>query len=115
VGTMQFTRLTGDRNDIAPSWSPDGTLIAYMSTHDGNWEVYTLKPEGSMVRRCTVNPSEDVMPTWAPNGSAILFESNRDGNWGLYLMEPDGSNQRKVLDLGPDHPSWLREQLSWAQ
>ncbi|MGB9593853.1 MAG: tetratricopeptide repeat protein, partial [Anaerolineae bacterium] len=48
-------RLTADKNDIGLAWSPDGSHVAYVSSHDGNWEIYTMRIEGGFVRRCTVN------------------------------------------------------------
>jgi hypothetical protein len=29
-------------------------------------------------------------------------------------MKPDGSEQRKVLDIGAEHPNWLEERISWV-
>jgi TolB protein len=106
-------RITADPHDISISWSPDGTRLAYMSDHDGNWEVYVVALTGQ-VWRLTVNDANDGIPAWSPDGNYIAFLSDRDGSWGLYLMKPDGSEQRKVLDIGAEHPNWLEERISWV-
>lgn len=106
-------RLTADKNDIGLAWSPDGTQIAYVSSHDGNWEIYTVRIEGGFVRRCTVNAADDGMPTWSPDGRQIAFVSNRDGVWTLYVMLTDGSKQRKIMDLSMSNPDWLGGQMAW--
>ena len=85
--------ITADPRDIGLAWSPDGTKIAYMSDHDGNWEVYTVGVAFPEVRRLILNQANDGLPAWSPDGEYIAFVSNRDGVWALYLMNPDGGRQ----------------------
>ncbi|MGA9351671.1 MAG: hypothetical protein WBW48_23095 [Anaerolineae bacterium] len=106
---------TADPRDIGLAWSPDGTKIAYMSDHDGNWEVYTVGVPFPEVRRLTINDANDGLPAWSPDGQYIAFVSDRDGTWALYLMKPDGSDQTKVFDLRPEHPDWLDQSISWVK
>jgi tetratricopeptide (TPR) repeat protein len=105
-------KLTADRNDIGLVWSPDGSKIAYMSNHGGNWEVYVVTTAGG-VRQLTADPATDGLPSWAPDGNSLAFVSNRGGTWGLFLMNLDGSNQRKILDLGSKMPSWQDQRIAW--
>lgn len=107
--------ITADPRDIGLAWSPDGTQIAYMSDHDGNWEIYTVGVPFPDVRRLTINEANDGLPTWSPDGQHIAFVSDRDGVWALYLMKPDGSQQTKILDLGPELPDWLDQSISWVR
>lgn len=108
-------RITADRRDIGLAWSPDGTQIAYMSDHDGNWEVYVVSVPFAQVRRLTFNEARDGLPAWSPDGQYIAFVSDRNGVWALYLMRPDGSDQTKVFDLGPELPDWLDQSISWVR
>jgi tetratricopeptide (TPR) repeat protein len=105
-------KLTADRNDIGLAWSADGSKIAYMSNHNGNWDIYVVTTAGA-VRQLTSDTSGDGLPAWSPDGESIAFVSNRGGTWGLFLMKPDGSDQRKILDLGNKMPSWQDQRISW--
>lgn len=63
-----WTRLTANAfKDNRPSWSPDGDFITFTSNRDGDWEVYTMKADGSdekaIVKRSTV---PDYSSEWAP-------------------------------------------------
>jgi len=107
--------ITADARDIGLAWSPDGTQIAYMSDHDGNWEIYTVGVPFPDIGRLTINEARDGLPTWSPDGQHIAFVSDRDGVWALYLMKPDGSEQTKVFDLGPELPDWLDQSISWVR
>jgi tetratricopeptide (TPR) repeat protein len=111
-GGVAPVKLTADRNDIGLSWSPDGSRIAYMSNHGGNWDIYIVTTAGA-VHQLTSDGSVDGLPAWSPSGNEIAFVSNRGGTWGLFLMRSDGSDQRKILDLGTKLPNWQDQRLSW--
>ena len=83
-------RLTNDRSgDREPSWSPDGTRIAFHSDRDGNDEIYVMNEHGSGVTRLTNDGALDRHPVWSPdaNGARIAFISSRDGNDEIYVMQ----------------------------
>lgn len=61
-----------------PSFSPDGKLIAFVSFHHGNAEIYTMQTDGSKLRRVTNHPAFDSYPVFSPDGTAIAFQSNRE-------------------------------------
>ena len=95
--------------DSSPSWSPDGTKIAFNSDKDEqNSDIYIMNVDGSNPTRLTDNPADDGDPSWSPDGDRVVFHSNRDGNWEVYTMNADGSDQARLTnepanDLGP---SW---------
>jgi TolB protein len=112
------TRLTNDPGgDLFPSWSPDGTRIAFHRTQPGDpndcipncvVDVYAMSADGSGVAQLTSSGSSSH-PDWSPDGRLIAYVHN-DGNApGVYVMAPDGSGQR---DLTPDttqfetQPAW---------
>jgi hypothetical protein len=100
--------------DYQPSWSPDGSKIAFTSTRDGEnngwYEVYVMNADGSGQTRLTNNPAYDQFPSWSPDGSKIAFASyteNRN-NGKIYVMNAGGSGQTRLTnDPGSDdEPAW---------
>ncbi len=86
------TRLTDDPEiDRFPSWSPDGSRIAFSTTRDGNSEIYLMDPDGSNPLRLTEDDGEDSEPAWLSDGSRIVFFSTRSGNGEIWSMNPDGT------------------------
>jgi TolB protein len=91
-----------------PHW-PD-KLIAFVSSRDGNWEIYVMNADGSNQRNLTQNPSYDGDPTWSPDGERIAFISARTGKAEVFVMNADGSNLTRLTD----DPEAVWSSLSWA-
>ncbi|MGI9121116.1 MAG: hypothetical protein ACR2G7_13525 [Acidimicrobiales bacterium] len=87
-----------------PSWSPDGTKIAYSrfpnrtEAMNFNAEVYVMNADGSNDTRLTFSPGEDRGTSWSPDGSKIVFHSTRTGNFDIFTMNADGSNQTNITN-----------------
>lgn len=103
------TRSVG-HSSYLPAYSPDGTRIAFVTSRDGNSEIYVVNRDGSNLRRLTNNAADDTAPAWSPNGQQIAFVSTRLSVTSprLYIMNADGSGQRAVPvpDTYVDRPSW---------
>jgi LysM repeat protein len=116
AGGGSYRRVTTHSSDTAPDGFKE--RIAFMSSRDGNWEVYTVNEDGSGLKRVTNNAAQDGLPTWSPDGQSIAFVSNRSSAWAIWVMNADGSNQRKLFDLGGGYGSgasaWTTERISWS-
>jgi hypothetical protein len=73
--------------DAAPSWWPDGTRIAFMSTANGNADLFAQTPPAAPVALTTGSPV-DLEPAVAPDGDRVVFASTRSGSstTDLYLL-----------------------------
>jgi TolB protein len=82
--------------------------IAFVSTRDGNAEIYSMLDNGSHIQRLTDSESDDLFPAWAPGGDQLAFISDRDGKMDLFVMQSDGTNQHKILEsnLLAGSPCW---------
>jgi TolB protein len=109
----EVAKLThNDSDDLEPVWSPDGTMIAFISKRDGNWEIYAMNADGSAQRNLSDNPADDKQPAWSPDGRKIAFVSDRtDGLDELYVMNPDGTGVRRLTSVptGKSRPAWSRD------
>lgn len=75
-------------------------IITFMSTRDGNFEVYSMKASGDSLVNLTCNKATEYSFSYA-SGGRLLFYSNREGNDEIYLQEADG---KKVTNL-TNHPA----------
>lgn len=105
---IAFPRFRGTNS--SPAWSPDGSQIAFMSSQNGDPEIYVADASGAHLHRITFAAGVNTSPVWNPKtGKQMVFVSDRGGAPVLYLSDADGSNVSK-LDL-PDmgyvvDPSW---------
>jgi len=71
-------RLTsGAGEETVPSFSPDGTMVAFTGEYDGNRDVFVVQATGGVPRRLTYHPADELVRGWTPDGKNILFTS-----WG---------------------------------
>ena len=81
------TRILDDGYDAhAPSWSPDGTRIAFQAYRDNTWSIWTINRDGSGLQRQTASPFDDREPHWSPDGLRIAFSSDRGGNYDIWTV-----------------------------
>ena len=59
--------------DCCPSWSPDGSQIAFEGRRDGNRDIYIMNADGSSQTNLTNNPAMDYGPDWQPLGIGGLL------------------------------------------
>ncbi len=106
----KLLRLTDNpEGNFEPAVAPDGSSIAFVSSRDGNAEVYRMKSDGSEQTRLTNFMLDDWGPMWSPDSKTIGFLSNREQIDRIFLMGADGSEQRrftsdKTVARDPDAP-----------
>lgn len=91
------TQLTASPGlDRSPSWSPDGTKIAFASERNGLSEIFVMNADGSGARQVTFNAARDRTNAWTTDGTQIVYDKEFSE---VYVVSADGSgSERKVAD-----------------
>ena len=85
-----------------PEWSPDGARILFESIDGEQQDIYTIRPDGTDVRRLTTDGAS-VSATWTPDGR-ILFVRPGGASPGWWTMNADGTDAALLIadaEVGP--------------
>jgi Tol biopolymer transport system component len=95
--TLPLTTAPGLEQD--PTWSPEGTRIAYASDETGNMDIWVRQiAAGQRVNLTKDFSGYDGKPAWSPDGEWIAFVSTRDGG-GLFVIPALGGIPKRVVSL----------------
>src|SRR5660397_35591 len=72
TGTAPMDLSESNFADVDPTFSPDGTRIAFATNRDGNYEIYTMNPDGTGKTNITNNAAPDLEPSWQPSSVTLL-------------------------------------------
>ncbi|WP_340817910.1 hypothetical protein [Methanolobus sp. WCC4] len=118
-------KLTETADSKAPSLSPDGSRLVYTSRVSGNYDIWTMSPNGSDSVRLTDATGDDISPSWSPDGKNIVYSSMGDiFTIGVNAarpvqltsdtydnVEPDYSPDGKLIayasNIGGDYDLWI--------
>jgi Tol biopolymer transport system component len=97
--------------DNFPLWSPRGDLIMFSRFSKDEYDIYTIRPDGTGVKQLTHSRGNDAHMAWSPDGEWIAFASTRMGfndemtytdapqPYGeIFVMRADGTDVRQLTD-----------------
>jgi dipeptidyl aminopeptidase/acylaminoacyl peptidase len=95
-----------ESNEYRPTWSPDGSMIAFEATKRGltdrettmeDTHVWVMKADGTGRRELGAIDNRQGAPVWAPDGSALYFTVQERGNVRLYRAPVGGGKPEVVV------------------
>jgi hypothetical protein len=108
VNMTKLVDAPGDQRFVRVN--PLGSLVAYSSNRDGNWDIYTASTSTGEERVLVRGASNDEAPTWSADGRTLAFASDREGNYEIYTINLDGTNlTRLTFNTAQDRwPLWAQ-------
>ena len=107
-------QLTRGDGDSSPTWSPDGTQLAFLRGKDGPAQLWVLPAGGGEPEQLTTLPLGAGAPRWSPDGTRIAFSAPVD--IAALAGEDDKAREDRGhapivterLDYQADGAGWLR-------
>ena len=95
VGTdgANLKRLTNNAYfDAYPSFSPDGSNIAFLSRRSSTLDLYVMQADGSKQRKLYDSGGNDADVDWGSNGMTFSRENK------IWSLQSDGTHPLKITD-----------------
>jgi TolB protein len=81
---------------MSPSWSPDGSHLAYVSFETGHAAVFVQSLYTNQRMKIADFRGSNSAPAWSPDGKKLAVVLSRDGSSQIYLIAPDGSGIHRI-------------------
>ena len=104
-------QVAAAENVSVPSWSPDGTTIAYSAKVEGRTEIHLVSADGNDDRIVHAEGAEGTFAVFSakfsPDGTEILFDRGTDSGFDIFVINVDGTDVRRLTTTGTDYdPHW---------
>jgi Tol biopolymer transport system component len=95
--------LTNDAaRDRGPAWSPDGSKIAFYSDRSGNYEIWTIKPDGTALTQLTNSPQANRSGIlWSPDSFRLLYVQRSGPTWETFVIDAGKPPAQQILEELP--------------
>ncbi len=104
LGSGSMKKVTSHyADDVDPSITRDGSLMAFLSNRAGRANIYTMDPTQTEkdVKRISFVGQFNATPRFSPDGKEIVFSSWVDNGFDLYRIGADGNHlSRLTKDFG---------------
>ena len=107
-GIVNVTQTPASEDDeFGPTWSPDGSLLAFSRTHE-NGSVVVVRDIASGSETAITDGHVDDGVAWSPDGTVIAFNRSplEGGGFDVWLVRPDGSDLIRLTRDGGFNAAW---------
>jgi TolB protein len=95
------------KDDIDPTWSPDGSKIAFASSRRGDRQLFIMDADGSNVEQMTDSKNMGGRSTWSPDGTKIAFYRGPQGDRNIFIVDVASKDVKRLTNGGDNlGPSW---------
>ena len=103
------TLLTSDQPIMSPSWSPDGSQLAYVSFESGQAEIFTHNIRTGVRKSRSKYKGLNGSPVWSPDGSKLAMTLSKDGNPDIYILNLADNKLKRITNHWSidTEPAWM--------
>ena len=103
------TIFSSAKQILSPSWSPDGSRLAYVSFETGNSAIFVQDIIQGTRAKVSAKSGINSAPAWSPDGRRLALTLSAGGSPDIYILDLGAKNLQR-LTSGPSidtEPSWM--------
>ena len=107
----------GPTSNHAPTWSPDGSMIAWIGSNERTPQVWTARADGSGRRLMSVpfdGSTNNAGLRWSPDGARLAWEGSDGRSTQVWVANSDGSGRSVVSTAAPGEDPISAGQPDWS-
>lgn len=95
-----------------PIWEPNRNIITYPSKQNGNYSLYSIKPDGTELTQITPDSTDETYHSWSPGGNWLVFDGiQEENNYDIFLMNFESKEIKRLTtdekyEQGPVFVEW---------
>lgn len=99
---------------MSPTWSPDGTKLAYVTFERKQSQIYIQDVYTARRSILTSFKGINSAPVWSPDGRKMAMTLSKDGNTEIYVMDIASKNLAKLTNHRAidTEPNWSPDSQS---
>ena len=116
-----FLATSAFADSQAPTVSPNGKHIVFVSDRDGMTDLYVIAPDGTGERRLTQSADKESRADWSPDSKHVWFSVTTSEGSRIYAVDVDGGNLHQIgtaagrsVRLSPDGKRTLYAMGGWT-
>lgn len=82
--------------EVQSDWGPNDRIVYQL--HDttdaslGEWDLYSIDPDGTDRRPLLFRPNQQNFPSWSPDGNKLVFQGDGSPGWEIFSLDPSDPN-----------------------
>ncbi|NTW64479.1 MAG: Tol-Pal system beta propeller repeat protein TolB [Chlorobiaceae bacterium] len=108
-GTVSRRLTTNKGIDLSPTFSPDGSKMAFVSSRNGLPQIFIMDVSSGVTRRLTFSGRYNTQPSWSPSGDKIAYSTwEKSGEINIFTINADGTGLKRLTSGSKENeaPSW---------
>jgi hypothetical protein len=100
---IDLTEKFGVERQLSPTFSPDGSKVAFSAWRDGFFDIFVYDLETDQLTNLTDDDLYDGSPSYSPDGRWLVYSSVIDGYQKLFRIDLEDPSRRERLTRGESH------------
>lgn len=99
-------RLSSEKGNADPVWSPSGKQIAFVSWNNGSYSLMLADVETYNIKTIYTSKEPLSKPNWAPDGKSIAITEGFNIGYGIIVVKLSGEKEEITERYHSQNPAW---------